>query len=108
MAAPRKPGPAGKKPKPRAPRKSKPAPAPTGWSRGLSRVLELDRAPVDRLATLKDAAELLARHFPAGNSPANATAARLLIQAADSGAAEDVAAATEQMARILRFRRWLP
>lgn len=78
-----------------------------GWCRKLARRLVLADAPVKALGTLKDAADLMAEHFPPQNSPANRKAIEPLIEAAENGREEDIEAATEQVARILRFRRWL-
>ena len=74
----------------------------SGWMKPLTRTLTLKSG--QRLATLLDAANLLAERFQTvrRNDPLE-HAIRLLLRAAETGAREDRKAATEQIALVLQL-----
>lgn len=75
------------------------------WETPLSEPLTLRSG--DTLLTLLDVGHFLRSHFGGARTPPVQSTIELLLRAAETGAESDRQAATERLAVLLKFNRWI-
>jgi hypothetical protein len=79
------------------------------WTKKLSYTITPKSGPVRRLDSLLDANHALSKDLPRGylHRAHWLAAGNSILQAAESGAAKDIAAATEELLRALEQEGWM-
>lgn len=77
-----------------------------GWERHLAPPIALSGSPIERIATLKDAADFLGQYIDQDGSDELYSVQDALITAAESGLDGDVQLATKRLLALLQERGW--